>query len=163
MPPKGQFLARDLVTRPDQTGRARAESLYAIRPCEVCGREPSGRGSVERHHIDSDRLNNGPSNIRFLCRKHHIAAHRVGDGRIARPGPETIAAWQEPSRQLAAIAAQLHATGQSFAAIGRELSVTTGTVFGWRVRYPDVWFGNGGRPRHQFAGGPSKKTAEAPP
>ncbi|WP_199224013.1 HNH endonuclease [Paraconexibacter algicola] len=51
-------------------GRKRARTFYPdAPPCEVCGDERS-----ERHHVDGDTLNNRPSNIQFLCRKHHIAA-----------------------------------------------------------------------------------------
>lgn len=34
-------------------------------PCEVCG------GKAEMHHEDYDR----PLDVRWLCRKHHMAEH----------------------------------------------------------------------------------------
>ena len=47
-----------------------------------------GRGRVQRHHIDSDRMNNDASNIAFLCVQHHKDAHKASDGAVgggARP------------------------------------------------------------------------------
>ncbi len=55
------------------TGHQRAVSLHALQPCEVCGSEKS-----ERHHKDSDPMNNSRSNIMFLCRRHHM----IEDGRM---------------------------------------------------------------------------------
>lgn len=66
--PKGEdspFWKGDNITK--QTGRYRAEKLFKIKPCEKCGKRKS-----ERHHIDSNPINNHPSNIMFLCRKHHF-------------------------------------------------------------------------------------------
>lgn len=84
------------VTKPDTTGRARAERLYPAQPCEVCGKLPGGRGTVDRHHIDSDRMNNEPDNIAFLCRKHHNDAHRQSDGRIGGgPRPRVVALMRD--------------------------------------------------------------------
>ena len=56
------------------SGRDRAQRMYPPRPCRICG------GVAERHHKDDDTLNNEPSNIDFLCRKHHMEA----DGRMDR-------------------------------------------------------------------------------
>ena len=55
------------------TGNHRAQIMYPLEPCEVCGSEKS-----ERHHKDDDTLNNDRSNIQFLCRKHHMEV----DGRL---------------------------------------------------------------------------------
>lgn len=51
-------------------GRFRAEKLYPLKPCEVCGSVKS-----ERHHRDENPLNNTPGNIQFLCRRHHKQLH----------------------------------------------------------------------------------------
>lgn len=74
----------------EKTGRSRALHWFDEKPCEVCGE----RG--ERHHVDENTLNNIPSNIRFLCRKHHMEVHgQVGTEamrkiRYAKCKPRTI-------------------------------------------------------------------------
>lgn len=50
--------------------RRRAQKELPPGECEVCG-DPA-----DRHHVDRDILNNDPSNIRYLCRSHHIQLHR---------------------------------------------------------------------------------------
>lgn len=45
--------------------------LVERQPCEVCGSEPT-----DAHHDDYDR----PLTVRWLCRRHHKAAHRQGAG-----------------------------------------------------------------------------------
>jgi len=56
------------------SGRDRARIMYPQQPCRICGK-PS-----ERHHKDDNPVNNKPSNVDFLCRKHHMEA----DGRMER-------------------------------------------------------------------------------
>jgi len=56
-----------------KSGRSRALRGYPPAPCEQCGVLPS-----ERHHVDGNPKNNSPENVRFLCRKCHMA----GDGRL---------------------------------------------------------------------------------
>ena len=56
-------------------GRDRAQRWYKSAPCEICGSPKS-----DRHHKDGDTSNNSPSNIQFLCRKHHMEV----DGRKKR-------------------------------------------------------------------------------
>ena len=64
---KGDNVEKDI-------GRDRARRMYPVRfPCEVCG-----SGPTDRHHKDDNPLNNSPSNIAFLCRRHHMEA----DGRL---------------------------------------------------------------------------------
>lgn len=62
----------DAATRHE--GRHRAQALYPLQPCQVCGAEPVNR-NVHRHHKDGNPLNNEPGNIAFLCVKHHAEAH----------------------------------------------------------------------------------------
>lgn len=58
----------------DRSGRSRAERKFRdTKPCEVCGEVKS-----ERHHKDGNTRNNDPTNIQFLCRRHHMEA----DGRM---------------------------------------------------------------------------------
>lgn len=54
----------------ERSARQRAQRMYPLKPCEVCGSEKS-----ERHHFDENPYNNEPENIRFLCRKHHKHVH----------------------------------------------------------------------------------------
>lgn len=93
MPPKGHKNSPETIERIRQSklgsrnprwggdsvsakaGRLRAKRLYRVtKPCEVCG-----TSQAERHHRDGNTLNNAPTNIAFLCRKHHMEA----DGRLA--------------------------------------------------------------------------------
>lgn len=53
------------------TGRARAQKIFKPRPCEICGSK-----KTDRHHVDSNPMNNSISNISFLCRKHHIMVEK---------------------------------------------------------------------------------------
>ena len=57
-----------------KSGRSRARRLYPKQLCHICGK------LGERHHKDNNPLNNDPSNIEWLCRKHHMEA----DGRLGR-------------------------------------------------------------------------------
>ena len=55
-------------------GRDRARRMYSHQqPCRICGRP------AERHHEDENPLNNEPSNIDWLCRRHHMEI----DGRLS--------------------------------------------------------------------------------
>lgn len=56
-------------------GRHRAQRLYPLKPCEVCGLKPED-GEIHRHHKDRNTLNNAPDNIQMLCLKHHTEAHQ---------------------------------------------------------------------------------------
>ncbi len=58
----------------DASGREWARKHYGKKPCRVCGRVG------EIHHKDGNALNNEPTNIEWLCRRHHIE----GDGRLSR-------------------------------------------------------------------------------
>lgn len=63
----------------EQGGRQRARRLYpGPLECQVGG---CSNKRVERHHKDGNTRNNDPSNIAFLCNKHHKEA----DGRMSRP------------------------------------------------------------------------------
>lgn len=56
------------------SGGARARRHVPTKPCELCGAES------QRHHKDENTLNNDPSNIAFLCAKHHSMAHPRAKG-----------------------------------------------------------------------------------
>ena len=65
----------------DQTGRTRAQNRYPGEiVCRICNKP------AERHHKDQNPNNNEPSNIDFLCRKHHIEEDRkrLPNGRLTR-------------------------------------------------------------------------------
>lgn len=53
-------------------GSRRARTWHLLQPCRIC------RKTAERHHKDSNTLNNEANNIDFLCRKHHMEQ----DGRL---------------------------------------------------------------------------------
>ena len=124
------------VTKPDQTGRCRAERMYPAQPCEVCGKPPGGRGTVDRHHRDSDRLNNAPDNIAFLCRKHHHAAHRETDGKVGGgPRPRIVAMMRERGLQRYRHAVMLRSHGLSNGEIADDLGVNPKSVDRWFRKY----------------------------
>ena len=129
-----------VISKPDQTGRARARLMYPIQPCEVCSRQPAGRGSVERHHRNSDRLDNSPENIAFLCRKHHIAAHKSGDGRVGggKP-PHVIAAERSRMRRGAEEVARLMRSGLTQTETAARLGVRKSTVQRWTALHRDLF------------------------
>jgi hypothetical protein len=54
------------------TASALRRGIISRRPCEVCGAEPA-----EAHHDD----HTNPLKVRWLCRLHHKAEHRVTKGR----------------------------------------------------------------------------------
>ena len=58
------------------TKRERARRLFGL--SGTCEAEGCTKPAVDRHHIDGDTGNNDRSNIRLLCRRHHM----VEDGRL---------------------------------------------------------------------------------
>jgi hypothetical protein len=61
--------------------------------CQECGFEAEHRCQIDIHHVDHDRSNNDPGNLRQLCANCHRLEHRDGPnreraGRGSRPtGP----------------------------------------------------------------------------
>ena len=53
------------------TGRRRAQRLYAASPCSICG----STTKIQRHHVDGNPLNNHPDNIMVICQPCHIRRH----------------------------------------------------------------------------------------
>jgi hypothetical protein len=60
-----------------EAGNKRAIRAFSAQPCSKCGSEPA-----DRHHKDSNPLNNAPDNVVFLCR----SCHMLEEGRSRRPG-----------------------------------------------------------------------------
>jgi hypothetical protein len=124
-------------TRADKAGRAIAERLFPdVMPCEVCGQTGFGRGVIDRHHRDGDRMNNAESNIAFLCRRDHVAAHRLLDGQIGggvRPRVNEMLRSKAIARS--AEAARLRDAGQTTRQIAASLGVDPWTVLRWFQKY----------------------------
>lgn len=122
---------------PDKAGRLRAEALYPIEePCEVCGKTGKGRGVIDRHHRDSDRLNNDRSNIAFLCRRHHQAAHRLTDGKVGGGRRPRVNALQRArAEERAQHARRLLEAGMSIAEVGDQLGAHPASVYRWLRKY----------------------------
>lgn len=57
--------------------RKRAVRRYPLGPCQ---HEGCDAWASDRHHIDGNTGNNDPSNIRLLCRRHHM----IEDGRLQK-------------------------------------------------------------------------------
>lgn len=125
------------VKDPDKTGRGRAEKQYPeVQPCEVCGKTGRGRGVIDRHHRDSDRMNNEPENIAFLCRRHHNAAHRATDGRIGGgPRPRIVALLHDRATDMARTARAMSAAGATTREIATALAVHPSSVTRWFKKY----------------------------
>ena len=127
MPAKGQF--REVVT--EQSGRSRARRAYAWQPCEVCGGEAEGR-----HHRDSDRLNNAPDNIAFLCRQHHKDAHQLTDRKVGGgPRPHLARTAHEDALPRMKRAAEMQAAGIRVRDIATALGVHRNTIWEWLREY----------------------------
>ncbi len=98
-----------------------------------------GRGRVQRHHRDSDRMNNDRSNIAFLCVQHHKDAHAASDGMVGGGARPRIYAMQRAqANDRASAAAGLRAEGVSTVEIARLMGVDRGTVSRWFRKYADV-------------------------
>ena len=99
--------------------------MYPLEPCEVCGKVGPGRGSIDRHHRDSDRLNNTRENIAFLCRRHHHAAHALTDGKVGGgPRPRIAKMTHDRGVERAAVAWRLRGIGMDDAEIAAALGVS---------------------------------------
>lgn len=129
-----------MSTKEDRLGREIAQRLYPeTEPCEVCGKAGRGRGVIDRHHRDSDRLNNDRSNIAFLCRKHHLAAHRVSDGKVGGGHrPRINAMHQKHALERFAEAKRLRGDGLTDPQIARRMGVDDWTVSRWFHKYGNV-------------------------
>jgi DNA invertase Pin-like site-specific DNA recombinase len=91
---------------------------------------------IDRHHRDSDRMNNDHENIAFLCRRHHSAAHRASDGKIGGgPRPRVAREFREAAIARAHEGARLRDAGASTAEIARSLAVDPKTVTRWFRKY----------------------------
>lgn len=130
------MLSDHLLKNPDKTGRDRARAAYPLQPCEVCGKTGAGRGGTDRHHRNSDRLDNSPENIAFLCRKHHQAAHRLTDGKVGGGARPRIAALhRDRAIERATEAAALRDAGMVSADIAKRMGVDAWTVRRWFGKY----------------------------
>lgn len=64
-----------------KAGRQRARYIFSEKqPCSVCGKV-----NGQRHHKDGNPDNNHPSNIAWLCPKHHVHADRLAHMKKIRP------------------------------------------------------------------------------
>lgn len=80
---------RPLRSTNPQTGRQRANYWYTVPDaCDRCEKA----GKVERHHKDSNPLNNDAGNIAFLCRRCHMEV----DGRLSRTYDATCKSGRHP-------------------------------------------------------------------
>lgn len=115
----------------DEEGRREARRLYPDQPCEKCDRDG------ERHHIDSDRLNNARSNVAFLCKKHHKDAHRLSDGKIGGGArPRVNAMRTAKAVAMTAEARGLRSQGLLVREVAGRLGVHEETVWRWFRKYP---------------------------
>lgn len=120
----------------DKVGRGRARSMYPLQPCEVCGKTGSGQGMTDRHHRNSDRMDNSPENIAFLCRKHHLAAHKLSDGKVGGgPRPRIVALMHDRGLERYEQAVLLRRQGLTNAEIASRLSVHLDSVRRWFSKY----------------------------
>lgn len=121
----------------DAYGRHIAQTLYPEhRPCEVCG-IGYFEGYIARHHVNSDRSDNRPENIQWLCRKHHVAAHRKSDQHVGGgPRPRIAAMERDAAIARASVARELLAQGMNHGEIGRQMGFARESVSRWFRKYP---------------------------
>lgn len=126
-----------MSTVEDRRGRWIALGRYPdTEPCEVCGKTGRGRGVIDRHHRDSDRLNNDRANIAFLCRKHHQEAHRQTDGKVGGGHrPRINALHRSRALERFAEAQHLEAAGLTHPEIAVVMGVDDWTVSRWFHKY----------------------------
>lgn len=122
----------------DKLGRSRAKAMYPdVEPCEVCGKTGRGRGVIDRHHRNSDRLDNSPENIAFLCRRHHHAAHKLTDGRVGGGArPRITAMIRDRAVAAAGEARRMLASGVPIADVAAQQGVSVYSVKRWLRKYP---------------------------
>ena len=96
-----------------------------------------GRGRVQRHHVDGDRMNNDRANIAFLCVQHHKDAHRVSDGKVGGgPRPRVAALLRDRAIAQTQIARQALADGYTLLGVAESMGVSVWTVHRWLRKYP---------------------------
>ncbi len=122
---------------PDKLGRGRAKAIYPVeQPCEVCGKAGKGRGVIDRHHRNSDRLDNSSENIAFLCRRHHHAAHRLTDGKVGGGArPRIVALMRDRAIERYQEAVRLRDEGLTDQAIAARMGVHYLSVRRWFAKY----------------------------
>jgi 5-methylcytosine-specific restriction endonuclease McrA len=57
--------------RSDCSSCRHATRKYPVTHCELCGVKSTGKGTIERDHIDGNRSNNNPENLQSLCTDCH--------------------------------------------------------------------------------------------
>lgn len=96
-----------------------------------------GRGRVQRHHRDSNRLNNARSNIAFLCVQHHKDAHRASDGRLGGGArPRINALLTDRAIAMTALAREQRENGATVEQVAAGLGVHPVSVYRWFRKYP---------------------------
>ena len=127
------------ITRPDTTGRARAERIYPdTEPCQICGKTGRGRGTIDRHHVDGNRLNNTSSNVHFLCRKHHMAAHQNLDGKVGGgPRPRIYAMQKAQGTERAAKIREMLTSGATIQEAALRINIHVASAYRVLRKYPE--------------------------
>jgi hypothetical protein len=88
----------------EEAAHGRAQRWYRLGPCEICGNT-----RTERHHKDSNPLNNEPENVMILCRRHHMMVDGRRASLIARiiesnkAGPKGKVRMQNDNKSVNAI------------------------------------------------------------
>ena len=96
-----------------------------------------GRGRVQRHHRDSDRMNNVHENIAFLCVKHHKEAHQESDGMVGGgPRPRVTRMMHDRAVEMSREARSLRADGLTVDEVAVRLRVHRASVLRWFRKYP---------------------------
>ncbi len=95
-----------------------------------------GQRRVDRHHRNSDRMDNRRENIEFLCKRHHNAAHKLTDGQVGGgPRPRIVALLRDRALEQWSRAIVLRAQGYSNPEIASELFVHRDSVKRWFAKY----------------------------
>lgn len=78
-------------------GRKVAEHIYIME--KILGRKMKGRGKEVVHHIDGNKLNNKPSNLRLMSMPEHQRMHLLKRHTLAhhgRPGGHSKVSIPKP-------------------------------------------------------------------
>ena len=77
---------RTKARKENKRGGTRCYTRFKKTSCEDCGLKPEYAGELDVHHIDRNRRNNNPSNLRTLCARCHRREHFKSQDHLTADG-----------------------------------------------------------------------------